>query len=110
MKDNPHAVLLDDLAQVSDPLADAVAMKKGAAAIRALAQFRPHWPSLVAGDQVAVLYVPHAAMMDARAVLGDYDLGPWDQTQAQQALDDARAAKVAELSRAERREKYELRR
>lgn len=108
MTDHPHAETLDLLAKYpragSDDLSPAIAA--GAAAIRALAQFRPHHPAVVASDVYAVLHVSHAAMMAAREVLGDFDLGRFDLKAAQAETNRQRLAYYDTLTRDERRDKF----
>lgn len=111
MTDHPHAETLDDIRTDDRPGAAAAdAIAAGAAALRALAQLRPHHPGVIHGDQIAVLTVPYAALVAAREALGDFDLGPWDPTAAREAIRADREDHINELSRGERREKYELRR
>lgn len=106
MTDHPTALILDRLAQRPQSIEDAAAIEAGAAAIRALAQFRPHHPAVVVSDVYAVLHVPHAALTAAREVLGDFDLGRFDLKAAQAETQRQREAHYAAMTPDERRDKF----
>ena len=113
MTDHLHATLLDELA-ANEPFQPGLnvsreylaAMASGAAALRALAQFRPHHPAVVVSDVYAVLHVSHAAMMAARDVLGDFDLGKFDLKAAQAETARQRQAHFDTLTSDEIRAKW----
>lgn len=106
MNDHPAAEHLTMMAARPQSMADAMALEAGAAAIRALAQFRPHHPAVVVSDVYAVLHVSHAAMIAAREVLGDFDLGRFDLKAAQAETNRQRLAYYDTLTRDERRDKF----
>lgn len=113
MTDHPDAETLDHVAtQFRDDgktvhtLNEIKALRAGAAALRALAQFRPHHPAVVVSDVYAVVHVPFAAMLAAREALGDFDLGRFDVKAAQAVVAYQKADDIAAMTRHERREKF----
>jgi hypothetical protein len=92
MTDHPHAADLDSIANRSRAAWETEAAKAGAAALRALAQFRPHHPNAVVAQTYAVLTVPWQAVLDARAALGDFDLGRFDLEAARERVQTQRLA------------------
>jgi hypothetical protein len=106
MTDHPDAVILDRLALRPQSIEEGEAIEAGAAAIRALAQFRPHHPAVVVSDVYAVVHVPFAAMLAAREALGGFDLGRFDVKAAQAVVAYQKADDVAAMTRHERREKF----
>lgn len=106
MTDHPAAYHLTMMSGRPQSMADAKALEAGAAAIRALAQFRPHHPQAVIGRRYAALVVPLEALQAARAAVGDHDLGPVDVLALRQLHDDDRQAHNATLSRDEIRQKW----
>jgi hypothetical protein len=108
MTDHPDAAILSSMAEdvmCHDSTARA-ALAAGAAAIRALAQFRPHHPAVVVSSVYAVLHVPFDAMLAAREALGDFDLGRFDVKAAQAIVAYQKADDIAAMTRHERREKF----
>ncbi len=102
MTDHPDAAELQRTARgyrPDSPLSDA--LLSGAAALRALAQFRPHHPQAIVGKRYATLVVPFEALMAAREAVGDHDLGPVDVNALRQLHDDDRQAHYATLDRSE---------
>lgn len=106
MTDHPAALILDDKVRHFGSLEDAEAVQAGAAALRALAQFRPHHPQAIVGRRYATLVVPFEALMAAREALGDHDLGPVDVLALRQLHDDDRQAHNATLDSSEHRAKW----
>src|SRR5687767_10757240 len=98
MTDHPHAAHIERLMNnQNDPAflrvigdEDERAFRAGAAALRALAQFRPHHPNAVVAQTYAVLTVPWQAVLDARAALGDFDLGRFDLEAAREKVETQR--------------------
>jgi hypothetical protein len=106
MTDHPAADHLTMMSARPQSMADAKALEAGAAALRALAQFRPHHPQAVVGRRYATLIVSYEALRAAQEVLGDFDLGPTDVNVLRQLHDDDRQAHNATLSRDEIRQKW----
>jgi hypothetical protein len=106
MTHHPDAVILDRLALRPQSVAEAEAIEAGAAAIRALAQFRPHHPAVVVASSYAVLHVPFDAVLKAREALGDFDLGRFDIQAAQANVQRGRDAYNATLDRDDVRAKW----
>lgn len=106
MTDHPDAVILDRLALRPQSIEDGEAIEAGAAALRALAQFRPHHPAVVVSSVYAVLHVPFDAVLKAREALGDFDLGRFDMAAAQADVQRGRDAYNATLDRDDVREKW----
>lgn len=106
MTDHPAAAHLAMMSTMPQSMADAMALEAGAAAIRALAEFRPHHPQAIIGRRYATLVVPYEALMAARAALGDHDLGPVDVAALRQLHDDDRQAHNATLTSQEHRQKW----
>jgi hypothetical protein len=109
MTDHPDAVILDRLSSEhrrAFSLSEESAVRAGAAAIRALAQFRPHHPAVVVSSTYAVLHVPFDAVLKAREALGDFDLGRFDVQAAQSEVQRGRDAYNATLDRDDVRAKW----
>ena len=106
MTDHPDAVILDRLALRPQSVAEAEAIEAGAAALRALAQFRPHHPAVVVSSTYAVLHGPFDAVLKAREALGDFDLGRFDMAAAQADVQRGRDAYNATLDRDDVRAKW----
>jgi hypothetical protein len=108
MTDHPHAAALDQMATHvrADDWADAAVLRAGAAALRALAAFRPHHPQAIVGRRYATLVVPFEALMAAREALGDHDLGPVDVLALRQLHDDDRQKNWADIGSEAVREKW----
>lgn len=106
MTDHPDAVILDRLALRPQSIKEGEAIEAGAAAIRALAQFRPHHPAVVVSSTYAVLHVPFDAVLKAREALGDFDLGRFDVKAAQADVQRGRDAYNATLDRSDVRAKW----
>jgi hypothetical protein len=106
MNDHPDAVILDRLALRPQSIAEGEAIEAGAAAIRALAQFRPHHPAVVVSSVYAVFHVPFDAVLKAREALGDFDLGRFDMAAAQAAVQRDREDHFDEMGRDAVREKW----
>ena len=106
MTDHPNAVILDRLALRPQSIEEGEAIEAGAAALRALAQFRPHHPAVVVASTYAVLHVPFAAVLAAREALGDFDLGRFDVKAAQADVQRGRDAYNATLDRDDIRAKW----
>ncbi len=107
MTDHPAIFELDEIRinEGLNPRANA-ALETAAAAIRALAQFRPHHPAVVVSSVYAVLHVPFDAVVDAREVLGDFDLGRFDMVAARADVQRGRDAYNATLTSDEIRAKW----
>lgn len=106
MTDHPKAADLDSIASRARAAWETDAAKAGAAALRALAEFRPHHPQVVVGRRYASLIIPLAALDAAKAVLGDHDRGPVD-VEALRALHDSDRQDDYELmGRRELRDKW----
>ena len=95
MTDHPDAAAIEAMLNETGPdgcsdlsARQSEALLAGAAALRALAEFRPHHPRAIVGRRYATLVVPYEALMLAREAVGAHDLGPIDldalqaQTQA----------------------------
>jgi hypothetical protein len=106
MTDHPAAEHLLMMAARPQAMADAMALEAGAAALRALAQFRPHHPNAVVAQTYAVLTVPWQAVLDARAALGDFDLGRFDLEAARAAVQRDREDHFDEMGRDALRAKW----
>lgn len=106
MTDHPAAARLDSLVSAIPNQTDRDAIQAGAAALRALAQFRPHHPQAIVGKRYATMVVPYEALMAAREALGDHDLGPVDVLALRQLHDDDRQAHNATLDSSEHRAKW----
>lgn len=106
MTDHRAAEILDRMAVRTGSGTQGDALRAGAAAIRALAQFRPHHPAVVVSDVYAVLHVPVAALVAAREVLGDFDLGRFDMVAAQAETARQREAHYGGMTREEVRQKW----
>lgn len=110
MTDHPQANMLERIAgDVSKAtIEEASALIAGAAALRALAEFRPHHPQAIVGKRYATLVVPYEALMAAREALGDHDLGRVDVNALRQLHDDDRQAHNATMTKEEHRDKWGL--
>jgi len=109
MTDHPDAEILETFSidhHATSTDHSRKAMAAGAAALRALAQFRPHHPQAIVGKRYATLVVPFEALMAARAAVGDHDLGPVDVNALRQLHDDDRQAHNATLDSSEHRAKW----
>ena len=113
MTDHPDAATLEMMLAETGPdgcsglsIAQSKAIEAGAAALRALAQFRPHHPAVVVSSVYAVLHVPFDAVLKAREALGDFDLGRFDVKTAQADVQRGRDAYNATLDRDDVRAKW----
>ena len=106
MTDHPLAEHLTMMAARPQSMADATALETAAAALRALAEFRPHHPQAIVGRRYASLVVSYEALRAAQEILGDFDLGPTDVNALRQLHDDDRQAHNATLTRDEHRAKW----
>jgi len=108
MTDHPDAAILSSMAEdvMCHDSTVRAALAAGAAAIRALAQFRPRHPAVVVASTYAVLHVPFDAVLKAREALGDFDLGRFDVKAAQADVQRGRDAYNATLDRDDVRAKW----